>query len=134
MKHVFLPMDAEGQPKLQTHAGGAVDVAERRRYSRHRYATSIEIRVEDPRGRFDLFDAMTFEISEGGLSAATPNILVVGEHVQLHPVMGLRLHAIVRRKHGAMYGFEFVGLTDDQRGKIRKECERLPLFSSMIDV
>jgi hypothetical protein len=66
--------------------------------------------VEDPRGRYDIFDAMAFEISESGMSAATPNILLVGEHVELNPVMGFRLQAIVRRKSGAMYGFEFAGL------------------------
>jgi hypothetical protein len=133
MKSVFLPMDAEGQPKLEEPRQSSTG-AEKRRFSRHRYTNSIEIRVEDPRGRFDEFDAMTFEISEGGLSAATPNILVVGETVQLNPVMGFRVKAIVRRKNGAMYGFEFINLVDKQRETIRKQCEKLPLFSSMIDV
>jgi len=133
MKSVFLPMDVEGQPKpvepLKAHAA-----AEKRRHTRHRCAISIEIRVEDPRGRFDIFDAMTFEISEGGLSAATPNILLIGEHVELYPLLGHRLRAVVRRKHGAMYGFEFLKLTEEQKLSIRKKCENLPLFSSMLDV
>ena len=133
MKSVFLPMDVEGQPKLDEPPKAQV-AAEKRRYTRHRYATSIEIRVEDPRGRYDTFDAMTFEISEGGLSAATPNILLIGEQVELHPLLGYRLRAVVRRKHGAMYGFEFQGLSEEQKLSIRKKCETLPLFSSMLDV
>jgi hypothetical protein len=81
-----------------------------------------------------LFDAMMFEMSEGGMSAATPNILLVGEHVELYPVVGLRVYAVVRRKNGAMYGFEFIGLTEEQGTKIREKCASLPLFTSMLDV
>jgi hypothetical protein len=133
MKNVFLPMDAQGQPQHQ-EPQAAIDVDDRRRFSRHRFSTSLEISVVEPRGRYDTFDAMTFEISEGGLSAATPNILFVGERVRLNPVMGFHLQAVVKRKNGAMYGFEFVGLSDAQRDKIRKDCERLPPFSSMLNV
>lgn len=134
MKNVFLPMDAAGQPKHEDPRETAVDVLERRRHTRHRYSTSIEVRVEDPRGRYDTFDAMTFEISESGISAATPNILIIGERVELYPVLGFRLGAIVRRKNGAMYGFEFQRLTEQQAETIRKKCESLPIFSSMLDV
>ena len=130
---VFLPMDAEGQPGLE-EPGQARTGAEKRRYTRHRYTYSVEVRIENPRGRYDLFDAMTFEMSEGGISAATPNILLVGERVELYPVVGHRVQAIVRRKNGAMYGFEFVGLTPEQKEKIRGKCESLPLFTSMLDV
>jgi hypothetical protein len=131
---VFLPMDAEGQPRLEEPEKPARSGVERRRYARHRYTASIEVRLENPRGWYDLFDAMTFEMSEGGMSAATANILLVGEQVQLYPVVGYRVQAVVRRKNGAMYGFEFMGLTEEQRAKIRAKCESLPLFSSMLDV
>jgi len=77
---------------------------------------------------------MTFEISEGGLSAATPNILRIGEVVELNPVLGYRLKAIVRRKHGAMYGFEFLWLTEEQKASIRAKCQSLPAFRSLLDV
>lgn len=133
MKSVFVPMDVEGQPKLDEPRQTPL-AAERRRHTRHRYATSVEIRVEDPRGRYDIFDAMTFEISEGGLSAATPNILLIGERVEFYPILGYRLRAVVRRKHGAMYGFEFLGLTEMQKQTIQRKCETLPIFSSMLDV
>jgi hypothetical protein len=131
---VFLPMDAEGQPRLEEPQKTARSGAEKRRHTRHRYTHSIEVRIENPRGRYDLMDAMTFEVSEGGISAATPNILLVGERVELYPVVGYRVHAVVRRKNGAMYGFEFVGLTEEQSAKIRAKCESLPLFTSMLDV
>ena len=130
---VFLPMDGEGQPRLEKPQRTPAAL-ERRRYSRHRHTSPIEIHIEEPQGRYDLFDAMTFEISEGGMSAATPNILLVGERVEVFPVMGFRVRAIVRRKYGAMYGFEFVGLKEEQRAKIRAACEKLPLFTSMLDV
>jgi hypothetical protein len=41
---------------------------------------------------------MSFEISLGRMSAATPNVFFVGERVELHPVMGFRAKAVVRRK------------------------------------
>jgi hypothetical protein len=68
---------------------------------------------------------MSFEISLGGMSAATPNVLFMGERVELYPVM---------RKNGAMYGFEFVDLDEQQKAKINKTCEGLPEFQSMVDV
>lgn len=134
LTRVFVPMDREGQPRLEEPARVPATAADKRRHTRHRYAHLIEIKIENPRGRYDLFDAMTFEISEGGMSAATPNILLVGERVELFPVVGFRLKAIVRRKCGAMYGFEFVGLAEQEKAKIRAKCEGLPLFTSMIDV
>jgi len=33
-----------------------------------------------------------------------------------------------------MYGFEFVGLSEDFRERIRNICRGLPLFTSMLDV
>jgi hypothetical protein len=33
-----------------------------------------------------------------------------------------------------MYGFEFVGLTKEQKEKIRTLCEKLPPFRSMTDI
>jgi hypothetical protein len=80
------------------------------------------------------YQAMRFEISLGRMSAATPNVLFVGERVELYPVMGFRAKAVVRRKNGAMYGFEFVDLDGQQQAKIGKTCEGLPEFQSMIDV
>jgi len=80
------------------------------------------------------YTAMTYEISGGGVSAATAAELAVGDKVKLSPVVDKRVNAIVRRKRGAMYGFEFVELTSKVEARILKLCEGLPLFKSLIDV
>ena len=80
------------------------------------------------------YTAMTYEISRGGVSAATAAELTVGDKVKLSPVVDKRVNAIVRRKKGAMYGFEFVGLTPKIEARILMLCEDLPLFQSLIDV
>jgi len=78
--------------------------------------------------------ATSFEISESGMSVATPNYLNVGEVVELFPIVGSWVKAIVRRKVRAMYGFEFLGLTEGQTKQLRELCEGLPLFTSMADI
>jgi hypothetical protein len=127
MIQVFLPSSELVEPEQ----GKTVlpQGAERRRHTRHRFSQNLEIIRGD-----DEYEAMTFEISEGGLSAATANILKIGELVELNLVLGERLRAIVRRKHGAMYGFEFLGLTEEQREKIKAKCKVLPPFRSLIDI
>jgi hypothetical protein len=126
MIQVFLPKSelVDSEPKAVLPQG-----AEKRRHTRHRFSQSLAIVRGD-----DEYEAMSFEISEGGLSAATANILKIGELVELNAVLGEQLRAVVRRKHGAMYGFEFLGLTEEQRERIRTKCESLPLFQSLIDV
>jgi hypothetical protein len=93
---------ARMNPEVQTSepARAGIEV-ERRKHTRHRYIERLYI------GRQDVlwYTAMTFEISEGGLW-----ILGVGEMVKLSPVVEKRVDAIVRRKRGAMYGFEFLEL------------------------
>jgi hypothetical protein len=105
-------------------------VQERRRHSRHRYIERLYIGKAD--GTW--FTAMTYEISAGGLSAATSTILSIGEKVSLSPVVDKRVEAIVRRKSGSMFGFEFLGLTAQIEAKVLKLCVNLPLFQSLIDV
>jgi PilZ domain len=126
---VFLPNPRENP--TEGHATKpAQNATEKRRYTRHRYSSEIEIW----RGDEYVGDAMSFEISEGGMSAATPKILQVGERVHLCSLLGYQLTGIVKHKTGAMYGFEFVGLTEEQREKIRNKCKALPLFVGLIDV
>jgi hypothetical protein len=52
----------------------------------------------------------------------------------LSPVAGYRVSAIVRRRTGSMYGFEFVELTEKQQKDICEMCKDLPLFRSMLDI
>jgi c-di-GMP-binding flagellar brake protein YcgR len=103
---------------------------ERRKYPWHRYIEEIAICGKDKTEH----SAMSFEISGGGMSAATPNCFPVGDQVELYLILGDWVKATVRRKGGAMYGFEFVGLTKEQKEKIRALCEKLPPFQSMADI
>ena len=77
---------------------------------------------------------MGFEMSESGMSAATTSDLYVGGEVDLSPVATYRVSAIVRRKTGSMYGFQFVELTKKQQKGIREMCKDLPLFRNMLDI
>jgi c-di-GMP-binding flagellar brake protein YcgR len=127
---VFLPMDGKGQPTATSPTTAAPELINRRKYTRHRYSTHVEIRREQG---LDV-DAMTFEIREGGMSAATPNILAIGEKVEIRTIAGQMVEGVVRRKHGSMYGFEFVGISEGTREKIREICRGLPPFMSMLDL
>jgi PilZ domain len=104
--------------------------AERRRHSRHRHMQEIYIWRKDGIE----IPAITFEISESGMSAATPNYLNIGENVEIFPILGVWVKAVVRRKVRAMYGFEFLGLTEAQNKGLRELCAGLPLFESMADI
>ncbi len=74
------------------------------------------------------FTAMTYEISAGGLSAATTAELQLGEKANLSPVADKCVEAIVRRKKGAMYGFEFQGVTTQVEAELLKLCEGCRYF------
>jgi hypothetical protein len=102
---------------------------ERRRHSRHRLGQPIQICLEDGRA----YPPMAFEMRESGMSAATTSDLYVDE-VDLSPVATYRVSAIVRRRTGSMYGFQFVELTEKQQKGIREMCKDLPLFRSMLDI
>ena len=84
---------------------------ERRRHTRHRLGQPIQVWLEDGRG----YPGMAFEMSESGMCAATTSDLRVGDKGDLSPVATYRVSAIVRRKTGSMYGFEFVELTEKQQ-------------------
>ena len=111
-------------------SGRTASGVERRRHTRHRLGQPIQIWLEDGRA----YPAMAFEMSESGMSAATTNHLRVGEKVDLSPVAKYRVSAIVRRRTGSMYGFEFINLTEKRQKGIRDLCKDLPLFRSMLDI
>ena len=115
-------------PEVQTSELAKVGVeVERRKHSRHRFIERLYIGRQD--GMW--YAAMTYEVSAGGLSAATTADLEVGEVVKLTPVVEKRVDAIVRRKQGAMHGFEFLELPARIEDQIRKLCEGLPLFQTL---
>jgi PilZ domain len=124
-EQIGIAMDAEAQ----AIAPSTENSAERRKHSRHRYIEQIYVGKSD--GLW--FTAMTYEISATGLSAATTVPLAVGEKVSLSPVAEKRVQTIVRRKTGAMYGFEFLGVATELQEQIQKLCDGLPLFQSLIE-
>lgn len=112
-------------PKL-----AASSVIEKRQHTRYRFIERLFVRTKT--GSYH--SATTFEISFGGLSAATTGILGIGENVELSPVVGEKVNAIVRRKQGAMYGFQFIDLSPTVSDRIRKLCEELPEFRTMVNI
>ena len=101
-----------------------------RRHTRHQSIDDLTIATENGLP----LHGTSFEISAGGMSAATIGKLRVGELVHLSPVVGERVKAVVRRNLGAMYGFEFTELPGHLRERIVALCQDLPLFRTISDM
>src|SRR5262249_25959968 len=117
-----------GRRRMQTESisqGPTISAIDRRRFPRHRLSTPVTVWLPDQSG----VPAMTIEISESGLSVCTGAPLTVGEKVDLEPIGGGRVNAVVRRKLGKVYGFEFLPLAAERMQAIRRLCGRLPLFN-----
>lgn len=102
----------------------APDSSEKRRHMRYRLVQAVVIRRKAGKDR-SAHPATTSEISISGLSAVFKEVLVVGERVNLSPVGGGDVDAIVRRKAGDTYGFEFVDPSDEVVGQIHILCRGL---------
>jgi hypothetical protein len=76
----------------------------------------------------------TCEISLSGLSAATTGILRPGEEVRLSPLVGDQVSAIVRRKIGTIYGFEFVSVPPRVQEDLHILCAGLAPFRGLSEV
>jgi c-di-GMP-binding flagellar brake protein YcgR len=119
----------DNQPERRAASKGEYGT-ERRKHPRHKYIERVIIQKED--GTWTA--TMSFEISVGGISLATAQDFAVGQHVELWPVVGVKVKAIVRRKKGSMYGFEFIELDPQIKADLENLCRELPLFQSMADV
>jgi len=102
---------------------------ERRRFSRHQLIQRVFIITDN-----GTFTGTSFEMSQGGMSAATLGDLHVGQEVSVKPVMGQRIKAIVRRNQGTMFGFQFIDLPSDVKEQIKALCETLPLFHTTANI
>ena len=100
---------------------GAFD---RRRHDRFRFSAPITVHLN---GR-SAIRGMSLEISESGRSALIGDSLVVGDSVELEPVAGSRVTALVRRQSGKVYGFEFSNLSPAQVQQIAEVCKSLPKY------
>jgi c-di-GMP-binding flagellar brake protein YcgR len=100
--------------------------AERRRHPRCRLSARILIHRKDGSS----YRATTYEISLSGLSAATTGILRPGEEVRLSPLVGDQVSAIVRRRIGTIYGFEFVSVPPTVQQDLHILCAGLAPFAA----
>ncbi len=112
---------------MQTHVdpGKALEtIADRRRHRRYRFSTPITIRTAGDQA----IPGIGIEISESGMSAITADAVKVNATVEIAPIAGGKVLALVRRNIGKVSGFEFLNLTPEQIGRIRKSCKVLPLY------
>ena len=101
-------------------------IPDRRRHDRYRFSAPITVHLN---GR-SAVRGMSLEISESGMSALIGDALVVGETVELDPVAGNRVSALVRRQSGKIYGFEFLNLAPEQIQRIVEICNPLLKYQS----
>src|SRR5262249_31769483 len=101
----------------------ATIVNERRRRPRYRCSAAITIRPVERAA----ISGISVEISESGMSAVANGRLGVGETVELEPVAGGKLRAVVRYKLGSLYGFEFMNPSEEQVRQITENCKKLDL-------
>jgi hypothetical protein len=123
-------MEQKIEPEPLSNATSAESGPDRRQHSRHCYARPIVVWFKDG----STHSGMSFELSQGGISAMIKGELNIGEQVELSTIVGYRLSGVVRRHHGKLYGFEFLNLTAEQSQKLADHCEKLPIFRSMLDV
>jgi hypothetical protein len=97
---------------------------DRRRRLRYRFSIPITIRSTDGRAT----PGISMEISESGMSAITAESLEVADTVELEPIAGGRVLAVVRRNIGKVYGFEFLDLTAAQIKRINDRCKMLARY------
>jgi c-di-GMP-binding flagellar brake protein YcgR len=98
-----------------------------RRYLRHVFTVPVTVRHWPPQG-FRTARGITLDIGEGGMAALVPDSLCVGEIVEIDlplPVGLLNTLATVRYSSENRAGFEFVGLSPQERQQINlaaQEC------------
>ena len=97
---------------------------DRRRHPRYRFSVPITIRCADGAA----IAGITIEISGSGLSAITAQSLKIDDIVELEPIAGGKVAALVRRNVGRVHGFEFLNPTVEQTDRIVESCKLLPLY------
>jgi hypothetical protein len=105
-----------------------------RRHSRHELDTALTATLRDVNSARSLH-GRSLDISVAGVSGLFATELAVGTAVTLEfsvPVTSrsLRLAAVVRNRRAYRYGFEFVGLSPEERTLIEKTCRTLELLAS----
>jgi len=98
--------------------------SDRRRHPRYRFSIPITVHAADETAT----SGMSLEISGSGISVLLGVSLKIGETVELEPIAGSKASALVRRKTGKVYGFEFINLSSEQISQIANSCKKRPLF------
>jgi hypothetical protein len=89
-----------------------------------RYCFSVPLTIRSVDGI--CIPAISIEISLSGLSAVASKALPLDKTVELDPVVGEKVQALVRRRVGRVYGFEFLNLTETHSRQIAERCKTLP--------
>jgi hypothetical protein len=72
--------------------------------------------------------AITLEISASGVSAITERSLRLNDTVELEPIAGSKVLAVVRRNVGRIYGFESLALSSEQAHTVVERSKLLPRY------
>jgi len=99
----------------------------RRRFPRYRTDMKVTVLVLGPEGHVTV-NGLCKQIGEDGLGAIIANELSIGEMVDLQLSMSLEptpvsLRALVRWHNRLQHGFEFFGISSEQRAMIRDYCK-----------
>ncbi len=97
---------------------------DRRRHLRYRFSNPISIHCADG----VTIPGITIEMSESGVSAITADPLHLNDTVELEPIAGGRVRALVRHNVGRVYGFEFLKLSAEQVQRINESCKMLSRY------
>ena len=98
---------------------------DRRQHPRYRYSVPLTIRAANGKA----MPGISIEISASGLSAIIAESLKLNDTVELEPVAGVKISALVRHNIGKIYGFQFLNLSAAQAQQITETSRRLPLYN-----
>ena len=101
----------------------------KRRYPRYRTDLKLTVLVLGSEGHFGV-NGWCNQIGEGGLGAIISTEVSIGELVNLEWSMPIEqqpisLRAVVRWRNRLQHGFEFLGISSQQRAMIRDYCKDL---------
>ena len=112
---------------MQTNLGSQKVVEafpDRRRHPRYRFSEPVTICSAGG----VVIPGIGIEISVSGMSAITADSLKMNDIVDIEPIAGGKMQAVVRRNIGRVSGFEFLNATAEQAGRIGESCRLLPRY------
>ena len=105
--------------------GVSASIPDRRRHARYRFSAPITVHSSNG----SAIPGMSLEISQSGMSALLGDVLTVGDRVEVEPVAGGRVSALIVRNSGKIYAFEFLHLSPAQVRRIGENCKMLPRYN-----